>query len=238
MVSFAGDCDLLDRKSFPNNIFCFQTVLIKLLSRGSSSGKNILLVGLSESGKTTLFSRLVSREIVNTVTSMKQNEGIVKIGNKSFYVVDLPGYDRLRKRFFDDFKQTARSIVIVIDSLACLSNLRDVADLVYTTISDSVVSSRKLPILVVCNKQDETKAKSAQVLRKQLEKEINALRETRAASLASTEEKDDSRSTLLGKPNKTFEWTDIKNSIDFVDCSCIAEDDNSLEPVGSWIRSH
>lgn len=197
-----------------------------------------MLVGLSESGKTTLFSRLVSREIVNTVTSMKQNEGIFKIGNKSVSVVDLPGYDRLRKRFFDDFKQTAKNIVIVIDSLACLSNLRDVADLVYTIISDSVVSSRKLPILVVCNKQDEAKAKSAQVLRKQLEKEMNVLRETRAASLASTEEKDDSRSALLGKPNKTFEWTDIKNSIDFVDCSCIAEDDNCLEPVGSWIRSH
>ena len=166
---------------------------------------------------------------------MKQNEGIVVIGGRKYSVVDLPGYDRLRKRFFDDFKSTARSIIIVVDSLAFLSNVRDVADLVYTVISDVVVSSKRLPILIVCNKQDEPKAKSSQVLRKQLEKEINVLRETKAASLQSTE---DESNALLGKSNKPFEWNDLKNTVDFVDCSCLYEDENCLEAVGTWIRKH
>jgi len=194
------------------------------------------LVGLSEAGKTSLFSRLVSGNLVNTVTSMKQNEGVVKIGNKTFSVVDLPGYDRLRKTFFDDFKTSARSIILVIDSLAFLTNMRDVADLVYVTLTDPVVSSRKLPILIACNKQDETKAKSANVVQKQLEKEMNALRETRAASLASTEGEENTK--VLGNPSKPFEWTDVKNNVQFVDCSCLNEDDDGLEPIGSWIRSH
>lgn len=168
---------------------------------------------------------------------MKQNEGILVIGGRKYSVVDLPGNDRLRKRFFDDYKSTAKSIIVVVDSLAFLSNVRDVADLIYTVISDPVISSKRIPILVVCNKQDEPKAKSAQVLRKQLEKEINVLRETKAASLQSTED-ENSSSPLLGKANKSFEWSDIKNSVDFVDCSCFYEDDNSLEAVGSWIRKH
>lgn len=210
-------------------------VLIKLCSRGSSSRKNILLLGLAEAGKTTMFTRLVTGKTVQTVTSMKENQGTVKIGNRTFSLVDLPGYDRLRRKYFDDFKPTARAVIFVVDSLEFLSNLRDVADFLYTVLSDPIISGRKTRILIACNKQDEPKAKTARVLQRQLEKEIQAIRETRAAALDSTAGDSGDKVVLLGNTGKDFEWTDIKNKVEFVDCTSL--DDDSLEPVGTWILS-
>ena len=148
--------------------------------------------------------------------------------------MDLPGFDRLRNKFFDDYKSSARAIVLVLDSLSFVSNNRNVADFVYTVLSDPVVVQRRIPLLIACNKQDEAKAKSAKVLQKQLEKEVHAIRETRAAALASIDR--DSDVLLIGNANREFRWSDVNNRVEFVDCSCQASDE-MLDAVRDWIVS-
>lgn len=44
----------------------------------------------------------------------------------------------------------------------------------YTILTDSVVRANRLPVLVLCNKQDHALAKGSQVIRMQLEKEMYA----------------------------------------------------------------
>lgn len=196
----------------------------------------MLILGLSDSGKTRLFAKLVCQKPVDTVTSMQPNDGHVKVGKRFVHVIDCPGYDRLRIKQFDDHKPRSKAIIFAIDSLAFVSNNRDVAEFLYTVLSDPIVMKKKLPILIACNKQDEPKAKSSKIISKQLEREINAIRETRAAALESTDGSE-SRSVLLGNPNKDFSWTDLKNSIEFVDCSAKSEDDDDgIESVGNWLR--
>lgn len=46
----------------------------------------ILLMGLSETGKTLIFSRLVNDKYVDTVTSMKENVSQYKTNNVSFWL--------------------------------------------------------------------------------------------------------------------------------------------------------
>jgi len=204
-------------------------VLFKLWSRKSGSGQGVLLVGLSDAGKTLIFSQLISGRFVNTFTSMKQNESSVLVAKKSLSLLDLPGYDRLRQKFFDDFKSRAKGIVFVIDSLQFMTNLRDVAEFLYAILADDVVRGRRIPVLVACNKQDEPKAKSAKVIQNQLEKEINAIRDTKSGALGSTGGGDADGTIVLGRADKDFLFGDLKSPIDFADCSAIGANNDRGE---------
>lgn len=180
-----------------------------------------------------MLTKLLNAGPVQTLTSMDKNEAVVKIGGRSVSLVDLPGFDRLRDRFFDDCKSSAKAVVFVLDSLSFVSNSRHVADFLYTVLSDPIIMKKRTPILIACNKQDETKAKSAKVLQKQLEKELHAIRETRSAGLSSTER--DSDFVFLGRQEKELQWTDCKNRIEFVDCSCCPEE--KLEEVRNFLST-
>lgn len=82
---------------------------------------------------------------------MKENIGVLQIENKvncfcrnwmqylptilSTYflkgvlqVVDIPGHERVRQKYFDLYKGTARGIVFVVDSLTLSKDIRDVAE--------------------------------------------------------------------------------------------------------------
>lgn len=86
---------------------------------------------------------------------MKENVGVLQIENKvlrdylspviltntkcilylqgALKLVDVPGHERVRQRFFDTYKTTARGIVFVLDSFSLNKDIRDVAE--YTIIS-------------------------------------------------------------------------------------------------------
>lgn len=209
----------------------FTFVLIRLCSSKGRKGDSILLIGLAESGKTTLAT-LLSGDVQNaplTVTSMKANEIVARISkSRSCSIIDLPGFDRLRPRFWEEYRTRARALIFVIDSLAFLANSRDVADFLYDVFSDPFVSSSKIPVLVACNKQDSARAKSCSIISRQLEKEMTAIRETRASSLNQDE------IVILGSLNKDFTWRDVKNPISFCDCSCL-QNEPQVRSVAEWI---
>lgn len=46
----------------------------------------------------------------------------------SLKIVDLPGQERLRNKFFDQYKSSAKAIVFVIDSVTIQKEIRDVAE--------------------------------------------------------------------------------------------------------------
>lgn len=105
---------------------------------------------------------------------MKENEEQIHLkgGRKLATLVDLPGFDRLRNQFWEKFKTRALGVVYVVDSVTFLSNSHNVADLLYQYLSDDFVISKRIPFLVACTKQDETRAKTAKVISAQLEKEL------------------------------------------------------------------
>lgn len=88
-----------------------------------------MLTGLVDSGKTILFSQLLYGELRETFTSISENDDDYTNENgKTVRVVDIPGNERLRGRFFDQFKANAKAIVFVIDSVALQKDIRDVAE--------------------------------------------------------------------------------------------------------------
>jgi len=149
-------------------------------------------------------------------------------------VCDLPGFDRIRSFYFDRYKTTARGLIVVVDSIAILRSLKDIAEFLYTTLQDETTYGNKLPILIACNKQDDTFAKSSKVVQSQLEKELNTLRLTRNSRLASSDNAE-RKDKFLGKSGKDFEFAHLaRNKVDFVQCSALEDDD--LVDVRDWLN--
>ncbi|RUS76303.1 hypothetical protein EGW08_015927 [Elysia chlorotica] len=219
-------------------------LLIIVKSRGKNKRQGVLLLGVCDAGKTLIYSQLVNNNFKQTYTSVASNSGeyVISQKNKKIRVIDLPGHERLRQQMLDEHKGQARAVVFVVDSGTLQKDIKEVAEYLYTLLSDKTVSGNSLPVLVLCNKQDLTLAKGAKVVRSQLEKEMNTLRITRAASLQSVGDSGSNNNSFLGKRDKDFSFSDLKPlRVDFAECSALGMDKTSntpnLDELHKWLSS-
>lgn len=160
------------------------------------------------------------------------------ITSKSLRLVDLPGQERLRNKFFDQYKNSAKAIVYVIDSVTIQKEIRDVAEYLYTILLEPAVQSYSPPVLILCNKQDQPLAKGSQVIKSLLEKEMNLVRVTKSSQLQSVDPSVSNSSTYLGKPGKDFEFSHLGSKIEFAECSANTGDDDNpadMKALQDWI---
>lgn len=199
-------------------------VLLAIWRRQRSARRGILLVGLSDSGKTLIFSRLLHSKYVLTHTSMKENIEDLVLNNSYLRIVDIPGHERLRAQFFEQYKQIARGVVFVIDSVTFQKDIRDVAEYLYTLLSEQSIKSNTTPFLVLCNKQDQTMAKGSKVIQALLEKEMNLLRQTKSSQLESISSVENT-THFLGKKGKDFEFAHLNpQKVEFAESSACDKD--------------
>ncbi|KAH8301120.1 hypothetical protein KR018_002613 [Drosophila ironensis] len=201
-----------------------------ILRRRSSGRKDFLLTGLSESGKSAIFMQLLHGKFPATFTSIKENVGDYLAGGSSARVVDVPGHYRVRDKCFDLYKNRAKGIVFVVDSVTVQKDIRDVADSLYTILADS--ATQPCSVLVLCNKQDQTTAKSAQVVKTLLEKELHIVRDTRSRKLKSVGDDEVNKPVTLGKPGRDFEFSHIAQSVTFAESSA---KEKQLDPLTDWL---
>lgn len=197
-------------------------VFLKYFLTSKTVRSSVLLIGLCDSGKTLIFSRLVSGHFKKTQTSITDSSAPYKAKNdkgSTWTLIDLPGHDSLRPQYVEKFKSAARAIVFVVDSAIFQKEVRDVAEFLYFLLTDSVVSRTAPNLLVACNKQDITMAKSAKLIQQQLEKELNTLRVTRSAALSSQDGSVGGGGVHLGKRGKDFEFSQLPMKVEFVECS-------------------
>lgn len=88
----------------------------------------MLLTGLCDSGKTLLFSQLVLGEEKESFTSIKENLGVLQTTSGELRLVDIPGHERLRGKFFDQYKNLTKAVIFVVDSVTVQKEIRDVAE--------------------------------------------------------------------------------------------------------------
>lgn len=75
-----------------------------------------------------------------TFTSIAENIGeyIIEGSGVVIRVIDVPGHERLRGRFFEQYKTTAKGLIFVIDSVTVQKDIRDVAEYVSPTIQKKI----------------------------------------------------------------------------------------------------
>jgi len=232
-------------------IFVFTFMFIMILRAfgvfGGSAKRGKLAVvvsGVSDSGKTMLFSRLVANGgNIITYTSMKENvvDGVAfRDGGKKYRLIDLPGADRIRKTNFDhSIKQNdLAAIVYVIDSATFQKDCRASAEFLYDILAHPIVvkKRRRLPVLVACNKQDNPLSKGARVIRKGLEKEFSVLNKTRAATLETTDGSGGKPVLITDKGGQSdeFNFDQLRQTVDFVECAAAGE--VQLDAVKDWLK--
>jgi signal recognition particle receptor subunit beta len=203
------------------------TILLVLIARsltGGSKGSSLVLAGPVNSGKTTLFLQLRDgTHHQGTVSSMQENEASCKVTEKGatrvIKVVDIPGHASFRSKL-ERALRDARGIVFVLDSVEFNSQKQETADILYDILGNSSIARGRVPVVVACNKADqEDQAFSVEFIKKNLEKQVDAMRKTKAAALS-----DGSATVSLGKKDKAFSFADLRTKIEFVQVSALQGD--------------
>lgn len=208
-------------------------LLLYLYTRKRRLGREVLICGICDSGKTTLFSQLLSAKLVQTYTSMTHNQMTLPVENKSsLELVDVPGHERVRGQVLESFSSTARAILFVVDSNTVSKQIRDVAECLHSILSLQIISQNSPPVLIICNKQDADLAKGSPAVQNLMEKEIEKVRRTRSSQLAGIEG-DEGSVVFIGKEGKAFEFKDLACEVQFEECSAI--DLETLPGVKKWI---
>ncbi|XP_053317099.1 signal recognition particle receptor subunit beta [Spea bombifrons] len=216
-------------------------VLWKLLKRSRISRRAVLVLGACDSGKTLIFCRLLTGKYKKTQTSITASSAVYKAKNdkgSSLTLVDIPGHESLRLQFLEQYKPAARALLFVVDSSAFQREVKEVAELLYQLLTDGTLLKNSPPILIACNKQDISMAKSAKLIQQQLEKELNTLRVTQSAA-PSTLDSSSMTTHQLGKKGKDFDFSQLPMKVEFVECSARdskeEEGDVNLGNVESWL---
>ncbi|KAL2085086.1 hypothetical protein ACEWY4_018406 [Coilia grayii] len=202
-------------------VVIFTIVLLKFFLGSKTTRNAVLLVGLCDAGKTLLFSRLLLGTFKRTQTSIAESSASYKAKNDrgtSWTLVDMPGHESLRPQYIEKFKASARALVFVVDSAVFQKEVRDVAEFLYSLLTDSTLTTSAPSIIVACNKQDIKMTKSAKLIQQQLEKELNTLRVTRSAALTS-QDGSVGGAVYLGRKGRDFDFSQLPMRVEFVECS-------------------
>ncbi|XP_053565773.1 signal recognition particle receptor subunit beta [Bombina bombina] len=217
-------------------------VLWKLLRRSQISRRAVLLLGVCDSGKTLFFIRLLTGQYKKTQTSITASSAAYRVKSdkgSTLTLVDLPGHESLRHQYLEQYKVAVRALVFVVDSSTFQREVKEVAELLYLLLTDSIILRNAPPILIACNKQDISMAKSAKLIQQQLEKELNTLRVTRSAAPSTLDSSNSPAATQLGKKGKDFEFSQLPMKVDFLECSARdskeEEGDANLSNVEGWL---
>ncbi|KAK4876075.1 hypothetical protein RN001_012497 [Aquatica leii] len=215
-------------------VFGITLIFVIFFLRRKSSKRGVLLTGLCDSGKTLIFAQLVHGKYTSTQTSMKENLGDYLVKNVTLRLIDIPGHERLRDRFFDQYKSVARGIMYVVDSVTLQKNVKDAAECLYNILSECM-GLNNLSVLIICNKQDLPLAKTSTVVKSMLEKELNALRITKSSQLESVDQKTN-KAKMIGKVGENFNFSHLPFDVKFVEASVSSEHKNTND-MEMWLTT-
>lgn len=136
-----------------------------------------LLIGLSGSGKTCLFLKLVQPDsyassMPLTNTSLEPNKAVIHKSDEQ--IVDFPGHRRLRKDLYPAV-QEAKRLVVVIDSVTIQDDGQEGAQALSELLCDVMQSASFVgvaSVLMACTKRDDMTSFSSKAVRKVLEAEM------------------------------------------------------------------
>jgi signal recognition particle receptor subunit beta len=212
--------------------------LLLLLALGGGRSRRrrsntVVLAGPVNAGKSSLFFQLTDGSSHNgLVASMQENAGAAALpGGRSCRLLDIPGHHSFRHRL-DGAVQEAAAVVFVVDAVEITPHRVEAAEMLYELLSSPAFVRQRTPLLVACNKADlEEEAHSVEFIRKTLDKQLDALRRTKAAGIG----KDAAQSvTALGPLDAPFRLAALRSRVVLAECSAKA---GQLDAVKSFIGS-
>ena len=118
------------------------------------------MVGLDAAGKTTILYKLKLGDVVTTIPTIGFNVETVEYKNVSFTVWDVGGQDRIRQ-LWNHYYENTDGIIFVIDSNDG-DRIKEAKEELFKMLEQDELSDAH--VLVLANKQDLPKAKTASKL--------------------------------------------------------------------------
>ncbi|GAM17950.1 hypothetical protein SAMD00019534_011250 [Acytostelium subglobosum LB1] len=202
---------------------------------GKKKGNSLVLLGLCDSGKTTLFLKLIQKSLTS-YSSISVNKGNFNNAGKKLPIIDIPGHAKMRPTL-PQYLSQASSIIYLIDSTTFFDQSIEEAQNLYDILVDPSVYERRVPILIFCNKTDLTTIGESDV-QSILERELDELRKTRgsAPSMAGNEDAGVEREIYLGNEGTSFQFDHLPNEVTFAQGSVKSEETEAPEPIMSFIQ--
>ncbi|EAY04042.1 hypothetical protein TVAG_055280 [Trichomonas vaginalis G3] len=192
-------------------------IILVVLIKRDKRPNNVYIVGCLGAGKTKLFYHLTAHRIHPTVTSQTENRFSLIVKNRIINLIDEPGHARVKTQVLSSIRD-AKAIIFVIDSETVLSQMSDIANLLYDVLSQPEIIKNRVPVLILGAKTDLHSARPIDVIREELEKEFDYLRNNRQQS--DQVEGGNSEFLFLGEENAEFNFDQLyTNKIWFRTCS-------------------
>jgi len=195
-----------------------------LSRRGGSRGTKIILLGPSNSGKTSIQLRLRFGRVSPTVTSMQSTTATVALkadngrAGRSVQLTDAPGSGRLRGHLMSELPGTA-AFVCVLDGTSMAAHAKEAAQLLYDVLTHEAIERAPPPLLIAVNKSDMPGASAPAAARKLLEAEVSRVRLARTTMQDTSERTRQRRGIAAGSADEPFSFDQLGSAVEFIACS-------------------
>ncbi|XP_030913678.1 ADP-ribosylation factor-like protein 15 isoform X3 [Geospiza fortis] len=120
---------------------------------------DLVCIGLSGSGKTSLLSQLCSESAENIVSTTGFSIKAVPFQNAILNVKELGGADNIRK-YWSRYYQGSQGVIFVLDSASSEDDLETARNELHSALQHPQLCT--LPFLILANHQDKPAARSVQ----------------------------------------------------------------------------
>ena len=197
--------------------------------KSNKTKTSVMLTGICDVGKTSLFLCMKNDNETETCTSMTENIGtcINEKNGEEIEIVDIPGHGKVRNSF-KKYIETTKCVIFVVSAVDIKKTIKDDANFLHNII---VANARNVPILVVSNKNDLSMPEAVDVIQKMLEKELNKLRIriAKPGEVISDDEK-----CMYGDANDDFHFDQLEYDVNFVEASV---KDNDIDALWNYLSS-
>lgn len=129
---------------------------------------DLVCIGLTGSGKTSLLSQLCSESPENIVSTTGFSIKAVPFQNAILNVKELGGADNIRK-YWSRYYQGSQGVIFVLDSASSEDDLETARNELHSALQHPQLCT--LPFLILANHQDKPAARSVQEIKKYFELE-------------------------------------------------------------------
>ncbi|CAG9472540.1 signal recognition particle receptor, beta subunit, putative [Plasmodium vivax] len=187
-------------------LFYLIVILCSIFCKGSKPNKIVLLLGPCDSGKTTFLFKLKTDKLCTTVPSMKENVAFISLKNnkwkKCIRFVDFPGHPKLSFALNKYFSIT--NVIVYVLDCSDRQALKVVAEKLFELYTNKVVVKKQIPLIIFCNKTDLCNSRPKQVIKEDLEREIEILKMSKYNSL--DDDYNDETECFLGTNSEFFRF--------------------------------
>ncbi|XP_070955034.1 ADP-ribosylation factor-like protein 15 isoform X1 [Macaca nemestrina] len=156
---------------FTINIYLLVLCFRALCCKGPPPARpeyDLVCIGLTGSGKTSLLSKLCSESPENVVSTTGFSIKAVPFQNAILNVKELGGADNIRK-YWSRYYQGSQGVIFVLDSASSEDDLEAARNELHSALQHPQLCT--LPFLILANHQDKPAARSVQEIKKYFELE-------------------------------------------------------------------